>query len=174
MGVGKMAKPVTENRNGIACTYVPLNDGIRIYLLPNVPTDAGEPMTSPPFSLEAVIGDFEPAHRRRVKQLSGLYKGREIDAAAVLYYAERGGRFDEFAARLQDKPKDFEYIPQSLMAARTDVTAFFMELLADVGVAPPEEAREARLRVEQYGVGVVILPRGGNAKMHKKAGSKGC
>ena len=45
------------------------------------------------------------------------------------------------------------------MMARTDVTAFFIRLYADLGVAPVEEAERAERQLRDYGAGVVVLPK---------------
>ena len=121
--------------------------------------DAGEIPREDGFDLEEALKELPITDKGRARRIAKMYKGRQIDTLSVLAYAEERGRFDEFAERLETKPKDFSYIHPDLMMARTDVSAFFMQLLVDVGVAPAEEARKAK-RLLEYGTGVVVLPKG--------------
>ena len=154
-----MAKVKTEIVNGIECRYIEAQEGIKVYLLPGVPMDAGEIPREDGFDLEEALEKIPKTDKKRTRRICGMYKGRQIDTLSVLAYAEERGRFDEFAQRLEAKPKDFTYIHPDLMMARTDVNAFFMQLLVDVDVAPAEEARKAKKLLE-YGPGVVVLPKG--------------
>ena len=149
----------TEERSGIRTRYVEAQDGIRLYLLPNVPIDAGEIPTEKGFDLEGAVSKFPETRQERVRRIGEQYAGRQLDATSILLYAEEREKFDDYAKRLESKPKDFEFIHPELMMARTDVTAFFMRLYADLGVAPAEEAERAERQLENYGVGVVVLPR---------------
>lgn len=82
-----------------------------------------------------------------------------MDATSILLYTQEKGYFEEYARRLKAKPKDFEFIHPDLMQARTDVSAFFMRLYADLGIAPKEEAERSERQLKDYGVGVVVLPK---------------
>ena len=154
-----MATIHTEERNGIKTRYVEAQEGIRLYLLPNVPIDAGEIPTEKGFDLEGAVSKFPETRQEKVRRIGEQYAGRQLDAISILLYAEERGKFDDYARRLESKPKDFEFIHPDLMMARTDVTAFFMRLYADLGVAPVEEVERAERQLENYGVGVVVLPR---------------
>jgi len=154
-----MATIHTEERNGIKTRYVEAQEGIRLYLLPNVPIDAGEIPTEKGFDLEGAVSKFPETRQEKVRRIGEQYAGRQLDAISILLYAEERGKFDDYARRLESKPKDFEFIHPELMMARTDVTAFFMRLYADLGVAPVEEVERAERQLENYGVGVVVLPR---------------
>ena len=154
-----MATIHTEERNGIKTRYVEAQEGIRLYLLPNVPIDAGEIPTEKGFDLEGAVSKFPETRQEKVRRIGEQYAGRQLDAISILLYAEERGKFDDYARRLESKPKDFEFIHPELMMARTDVTAFFMRLYADLGVAPVEEAERAERQLENYGAGVVVLPR---------------
>ena len=154
-----MATIHTEERNGIRTRYVEAQEGIRLYLLPNVPIDAGEIPTEKGFDLEGAVSKFPETRQEKVRRIGEQYAGRQLDAISILLYAEERGKFDDYARRLESKPKDFEFIHPDLMMARTDVTAFFMRLYADLGVAPVEEVERAERQLENYGVGVVVLPR---------------
>ena len=154
-----MATIHTEERNGIRTRYVEAQGGIRLYLLPNVPMDAGEIPTEKDFDLEGAVSKFPETRQEKVRRIGEQYAGRQLDAISILLYAEERGKFDDYARRLESKPKDFEFIHPELMMARTDVTAFFMRLYADLGVAPVEEVERAERQLENYGVGVVVLPR---------------
>jgi len=155
-----MARIHEEERSGIRTRYVNAQDGIRVYLLPNVPMDAGEIPTEKGFDLEGAVSEFPEAKQERVRRIGKQYAGRQLDATSILFYAEERGEFDDFARRLESKPKDFEYIHPELMMARTDVTAFFMQMYVDLGIAPEQEAINAKRFKESYGLGVVIHPRG--------------
>ena len=50
-----MAQIHTEEQNGVITRYVEAQDGIRIYLLPNVPIDTGEIPTERGFGLEGAV-----------------------------------------------------------------------------------------------------------------------
>lgn len=152
-----MAEIHTEERNGIKTRYVRAQGGIRLYLLPNVPMDAGEIPTEKGFDLEGAVSKFPEEFRDRVRRIGEQYAGRQLDATSILLYAEERGKFEEYAKKLESKPKDFEFIHPDLMMARTDVSAFFMRAYADLGVAPVEEAERAERQLENYGVGVVVL-----------------
>jgi len=154
-----MATTHTEERNGIKTRYVEAQEGIRLYLLPNVPIDAGEIPTEKGFDLEGAVSKFPETRQEKVRRIGEQYAGRQLDAISILLYAEERGKFDDYARRLESKPKDFEFIHPELMMARTDVTAFFLRLYADLGVAPVEEAERAEKQLKNYGVGVVVLPR---------------
>ena len=154
-----MATIHTEERNGIKTRYVEAQEGISLYVLPNVPIDAGEIPTEKGFDLEGAVSKFPETRQERVRRIGEQYAGRQLDATSILLYAEERGKFDDYARRLESKPKDFEFIHPELMMARTDVTAFFKRLYADLGVAPVEEVERAERQLENYGVGVVVLPR---------------
>jgi len=155
-----MAKIHTEERKGIKIRYVNAQDGIKIVLLPNVPTDAGEIPSEKGFDLEGSVNNFPVEMRDRAKRIGEQYAGRQLDAMSILLYAKEQGKFDEYADRLDPKPKDFEFIHPDLMMARTDVSAFFMRLYADLGIAPEDEAERAERQLKDYGVGVIVLPSG--------------
>jgi len=154
-----MATIHTEERNGIKTRYVEAQEGIRIYLLPNVPMNAGEIPTEKGFDLKGAVSKFPEELQDRVRRIGEQYSGRQLDAISVLLYAKEEGKFEDYAKRLESKSRDFEFIHPDLMMARTDVTAFFMRLYADLGVAPVEEAERAERQLENYGVGVVVLPK---------------
>ncbi len=152
-----MATIHTEERGGIETRYVQAQDGIRVYLLPNVPMDTGEIPTERNFDLEGAVSKFPEEMQERVRRIGEQYVGRQLDATSILLYAEERGKFDDYARRLESKPNDFEVIHPDLMMARTDVTAFFMRLYADLGVAPVEEVERAERQLEDYGKGVIVL-----------------
>jgi len=154
-----MAQINVEERNGIKIRYVNAQDGIRLYLLPNVPMDAGEIPAEKGFDLEGAVSKFPENVQDRVRAIGQSYNGRQLDATSILLYAQEKGCFEDYAKRLESKPEDFKYIHPDLMQARTDVTAFFMRLYADLGIAPKEEADRAERQVRDYGVGVVVLPK---------------
>lgn len=154
-----MAEIHTEERNGIRTRYVNAQGGIRLYLLPNVPMDAGKIPTEKGFDLEGAVSKFPEELQDRTRRIGEQYSGRQLDAVSILLYAKEKGEFDNYASRLESKPKDFEFIHPELMMARTDVSAFFMRLYADLGVAPVEEAGRAERQLKDYGIGVVVLPK---------------
>lgn len=149
----------TEEINGLTVRYIDIEDEERVYLLPFIPI--GYPVRHECYvDLEGIVKDeFPQVHQERVKKIADKYVGRQLDTTSILLYAEEMGRFDEFAERLESKPKDFAYIHPNLMMARTDVTAFFMQMYADLGIAPREEADEIRKMVEDYGPGIVVSPK---------------
>ncbi|MEK6875631.1 MAG: hypothetical protein AABX30_03030 [Nanoarchaeota archaeon] len=123
-----MAKIQTEVRGGVSCRFISAQDGIRLYLLPNVPMDAGEIPVERGFDLEKTVSKFPESLQKRVRKIGQNYKGRQLDATSILLYAHEKDCFEEYAKRLEEKPKDFEFIHPDLMQARTDVTSFFMRL----------------------------------------------
>ena len=155
-----MATIQTEVINGISCRYVNAQNGIRIYLLPNVPMDAGEIPVEKGFDLEKAVSKFPVNLQERVRRIGQSYNGRQLDATSILLYAHEKDCFEKYASRLENKPDDFKFIHPDLMQARTDVTAFFMRLYADLGIAPKEEAERSERQLKDYGAGVVILPKG--------------
>src|SRR3989344_256029 len=110
-----MATTHTEERNGIKTRYVEAQEGIRLYLLPNVPTDAGEILTERGFDLEEAVNKFPEKLRDRTRRIGEQYSGRQLDATSILLYAKEKGKFDDYAKRLESKPKDFEFIHPELM-----------------------------------------------------------
>ena len=154
-----MATIQTEVRNGIPCRFVNVQDGIKLYLLPNVPVDAGEIPVERGFDLEKAVSTFPANLQERVRKIGQSYNGRQLDAVFILLYAQERGCFEEYAKRLESKPKDFDFIHPDLMQARTDVTSFFMRLYVDLGIAPKEEAERSERQLRDYGVGVVVLPK---------------
>mgnify|MGYP001577231383 CR=1 FL=1 len=154
-----MAIVQTEMRKGVPCKYVNVQDGIKLYLLPNAPMDAGEIPVERGFDLEKAVSKFPANLQERVKKIGQNYNGRQLDTISILLYAQERGCFEEYAIRLEAKPKDFEFIHPDLMQARTDVTSFFMRLYADLGIAPKEEADKSERQLRDYGVGVVVLPK---------------
>lgn len=138
-----MAEIHTEERSGLQIRYKKAQDGTRLYLLPNVPIDAGEIPTEKGFDLEGVVSKFPEELQDRARRIVEQYSGRQLDAMSILLYAKENGKFDDYAGRLESKLKDFGCIHPDLMMARTDVSAFFMRLYADLGVAPIEEAEGA-------------------------------
>ncbi|MBU2562148.1 MAG: hypothetical protein KKF68_00605 [Nanoarchaeota archaeon] len=144
-----MAEIHTEERNGIKTRYVNAQDGVKLYLLPNVPMDAGEIPTEKGFDLEGAVSKFPEELQDRTRRIGEQYSGRQLDAVSILLYAKEKGEFDNYASRLESKPKDFEFIHPELMMARTDVSAFFMRLYADLGVAPIEEADRAERQIKR-------------------------
>lgn len=153
-----MAKINIEERNGIQTRYVNAQDGIKIYLLPNIPIDAGEIPYEKNFDLERAVREFPEELQDRVRKIGKQYFGRQLDTISILLYAKERGKFDDYAKRLESKPKDFEFIHPDLMMARTDVTAFFLRLYADLGIAPVEEAEGAERDLGDYGIGIVAFP----------------
>jgi hypothetical protein len=159
-----MAKIITEERNGITCRYVEAQDGIRVYLLPNVPVDVGEIEVQEDYDEATVNGfmdkvGFSSEQRERGRRIVGNYRGRQMDTLSVLGYAQEQGRFDEFAQRLEERHTEWRTVHSDLMYSRTDITAFFLGLYAALGKAPREEATKARELAENYGPGVVVLPK---------------
>ena len=128
-----MATIHTEERSGIETRYVDAQEGIRIYLLPNVPMDAGEIPAEKGFDLEDAVSKFPEARQEKVRRIGEQYAGRQLDATSILLYAEEKGKFDDYASRLESKPEDFEFIHPDLMMARTDVNTFFMRPLCRLG-----------------------------------------
>jgi hypothetical protein len=149
----------TEVRNGIPCRYLDAQRGIKIYLLPNVPMDAGEIQVETGFNLEKAVSMFPTKLKNRVRKIAQTYNGRQLDAISILLYAQERGCFENYAKRLESKPKDFEFIHPDLMQARTDVTSFFMRLYADLGIASKEEAKRSERQLRDYGAGVVVFPK---------------
>ncbi len=154
-----MANIQTEIVNGIETRYVSAQDGMRVYLLPNVPMNVGKIPREKGFDLEKALESFPTNMRGRVRQIGMKYQGRQLDATSILLYAHERGNFEDYARRLENKPKDFEFIHPDLMMARTDVTAFFMRLYSDLGIAPRAEAERAERQVRDYGIGVVVITR---------------
>jgi len=154
-----MAKINIEERKGVTCRYVDAQDGIKLYLLPNVPMDAGEIPVERGFDLEGAVSKFPEKMQDRVRAIGQGYNGRQLDATSILLYAQEKGCFEDYAKRLESKPEDFKFIHPDLMQARTDVTAFFMRLYADLGIALKEEAERSERQLRDYGVGVVVLPK---------------
>ena len=157
-----MAKIITEERNGITCRYVEAQDGIRVYLLPNVPTDAGEIEVQEDYD-DVTINEFmdkvefNPDQKERVRKIVANYRGRQMDTLSILGYAQEQGKFDEFAQRLEERHEEWRTVHPDLMYSRTDVTAFFLGLYGALGKAPREEATKMRELAENYGPGVVVL-----------------
>jgi len=154
-----MAKINTKTINGILCRYVNAQDGIRIYLLPNVPMNVGRIESETDFDLEKAVKIFDVEKQERVKNIGNLYRGRCLDTLSILKYAEEKGRFEEFEKRLKAKLADFEYIHPDLMMARTDVSLFFLQMYADLGIAPKKELEHSKRQLKQYGPGVIVFPR---------------
>ncbi|MEM4271795.1 MAG: hypothetical protein QXD13_01765 [Candidatus Pacearchaeota archaeon] len=127
-----MAKINVENHNGINVAYVNIQDGARVYLLPNVPVDAGKSESEGQIDLEEIISkipkDAPKSVVDKTRDILGKYRGRLIDAASVLMYALEQGKFDKFAKRLDEMHEDFKNIHPDMMLARTDVTAFFLQI----------------------------------------------
>ena len=154
-----MATIQTEEIGGVKTRYVEAQEGIRIYLLPNVPVDAGQISVEKDFDLEAAVKKFPKTRQERVRRIGEQYAGRQLDATSVLLYANERGKFEDYAKRLESKPGDFESIHPELMMARTDVNAFFLRLYADLGIAPVDVAEKAERQLENYGIGVIVLPK---------------
>ena len=104
---------------------------------------------------------FAPEQKERARKIVGSYRGRQIDALSVLGYAKEQGdkMFDSFAGKLEEREKDFETIHPDLRYARTDIMAFFLGLLADLGKAPVKEAEAMEKLVKDYGPGIIVLPK---------------
>ena len=154
-----MARIHEEVQGGVSVRYVEAQEGTKIYLLPNVPMDAGEIPTEEGFDLEDAVARLHAPVQDRGRRIGEQYDGRHLDAMSILLYAQEKERFDEFAARLEAKPDGFSTVHPGLMMARTDVTAFMMRRYADRGGAPEAEAERAERQVRDYGVGVVVLPK---------------
>ena len=157
---------VVEEKNGIKCRYLNAQNGMKVYLLPNVPMDAGDIPIQNDLSDSDINGfmeelKFTQEQRERARRIVDNYRGRHVDALSVLGYAKEQGdkMFDTFAGKLEERKKDFETIHPNLMYARTDVTAFFLGLLADLGKTPVKEAEAMEKLVKEYGPGVIILPK---------------
>ncbi len=161
-----------EQRGGITVRYIDVGMSsvssderftgrkMRVYLLPGVPMDAGEipKMPDVPDLKDTINEMFKSEHRATAERIGREYSGRQIDALSILKYAEGQGSFNEFAKRLDDEMKgSITYMHPDIRYARTDVTAFFMELYADLGIAPRAEAVKQRKIVDDYGAGLVIL-----------------
>lgn len=149
----------TENRKGVEIRYVDAQNGIKLFLLPNVPEDAGEIYSEKNFDLEGAVSKFPEGERNIVRRIGEKYVGRQLDATSILLYAEEQGKFEEYIKKLDTKPKDFEFIHPDLMMARTDVSAFFLRHYANLGIAPNEVAEEAERQLRNYGVGIVVHPK---------------
>lgn len=157
-----MAKVITEERNGISCRYVEAQNGIRVYLLPNVPLDAGQIESQEDYDEQTIDKymdkkGFNEKQKARVRKIAFSYRGRQMDTLSVLGYAQEQGRFDEIARRLEERHIEWRTVHPDLMYSRTDVTAFFFGLYADLGKAPKEEAEAMRRLAEDYGPGIVVL-----------------
>jgi hypothetical protein len=151
-----MAEIHSESKNGIGFRYVEAQDNMRVYLLPHVPADAGKIPTEGKFDLEGAVKKFPEEFQERVKKLGEKYRGRQLDTVSILLYAKEQGKFEEYAERLESN-REFETIHPDLMMARTDVSAFFIRLYADLGIAPIEEAERAERQLKEYGAGVIVL-----------------
>jgi len=154
-----MAKIHEKEIAGIDTRYVNAQNGMKVYLLPCVPIDAGDILTERGFNLEKALSVFPKLKQEMVRRIGEKYAGRQLDALSILLYAEKQGKFDDYVRILESKHKDFEYIPSDLMMARTDVNTFFIRLYADLGIAPKEEAERAERQLRDYGVGVVVIPK---------------
>jgi hypothetical protein len=161
-----MARIITEERNGITYRYVNAQDGMRVYLLPMVPIDAGqipvqEDLNDSKISEYMEELQFTSEQKERARRIAVDYRGRQIDALSVLGYAKEQGdnMFDTFAEKLEERKKDFETIHPDLRYARTDIMAFFLGLLADLGKAPVKEAEAMEELVKKYGPGIIVLPK---------------
>ncbi len=154
-----MAKINTDQINGITVRYVDAQNGIKLYLLPCVPMDAGKIEKEHDFDLEGAIGKFPNELRQKARSIGERYIGRQLDAMSILLYANEREKFDEYAKKLEEKIKDFDYIHPELRLARTDVSAFFFRLYADLGIAPSEEAERAERQLRDYGPAVVVFPK---------------
>ncbi|MDE1856851.1 MAG: hypothetical protein KGH98_02070 [Candidatus Micrarchaeota archaeon] len=162
-----MVKIMTEERKGITVRYIdPVNTyqgrSIRVYLLPNVPVDAGELIPRQDLDRQKeteILGKFKPEHKETVKDLWSKYEGESLSAVSVLLYAEERGRFDEFAEKLRKEyDRNIIYMHPDIRTSRTDVMAFFNELYAELGVATVEAADEAR-KLADFGPGLVVMLR---------------
>ena len=110
---------ITEEKNGIKYSYVNAQDGMRVYLLPMVPQDAGEIPVQKDLK-ESDINEFmdelkfTSEQRKRTREIVGNYRGRQTDALSVLGYAREQGdkMFDSFAGKLEEREKDFETIQE--------------------------------------------------------------
>jgi hypothetical protein len=154
----------TEERNGIKYTYLNAQNGMRVYLLPLVPKDAGDIPVQEDLNESDINGfmekrKFTQEQRERARKIVDNYRGRHVDSLSVLGYAKEQGdkMFDSFAGKLEKRKKDFETINPDLMYARTDVMAFFLGLYADLGKAPVKEAEAMEKLVKEYGPGVIVL-----------------
>jgi hypothetical protein len=157
---------VVEKRNGIECRYVNAQNGMRVYILPNVPMNAGDVPIQEDLNESDINGfmeelKFTQEQKERARKIVDNYKGRHVDSLSVLGYAKEQGdkMFDTFAGKLEERKKDFETIHPDLMYARTDVMAFFLGLYADLGKAPVKEAEAMEKLVKDYGPGVIVLPK---------------
>jgi len=147
----------TEERRGVKLRYIEGQEGIRVYLLPNVPMHVGKIPAEKNFDLEAAVSKFPEELQERARKIGKKYAGRQLDAISILLYAKEQEKFEDYERRLNLKLKNFKYIHPDLMMARTDVTAFFMRLYADLGIAPVKEAEIAERQQKEYGAGVVVL-----------------
>jgi len=159
-----MVTAKNETRGKKMTGYVNIDDGRRIYFLPGVPMGAGtidrDPMTIDqvlPIVTGEITDDSDGRIEDRVNKILGLYAGRILDVSAVLMYSLEKGRFDEFATRLEEGHKQFSHIPPPLMLARTDVTAFVLQMYFDLGEAG-EDLPPIIEFDKKYGPGMVVNP----------------
>jgi len=146
--------------------YMNLKDGSRVYFLPGVPMNAGKIENEGDISVEDVLPivkeeikeDPDGSIEERVTTILEKYNGRLIDASSVLMYALKQGKFDEFAKRLEESYKDFGHIHPQMMIARTDVTAFFLQMYLDLGTEKQEKVQPTIDFVKKYGPGLIVHP----------------
>jgi hypothetical protein len=157
---------VVEERNGIKYSYLNGKNGERVYLLPLVPKDAGEIPVQEDLTPSAINEymtelNFTDGQKERARKIAGIWRGRQTDALSVLGYAKEQGdnMFNSFAGKLEEREKDFDTVHPDLRYARTDIMAFFLGLLADLGKAPVEQAEHMEKLVKDYGPGVIVIPK---------------
>ncbi len=143
------------------------NDGARVYLLPVVPTDAGTIEQEPDISLEEAVSitlkDVSVEQRTkiegRVTEILRRYDGRVVDASSILTYSLEQGRFEEFAQRLEKDPKEIFRVHPKLRMARTDITAFFMQMYIDLNIGDRKSAEQTIDFDKKYGPGILVHPK---------------
>ena len=137
---------------------------MRIYPLPVVPLNVGDIPVERDFDLDYAVSRFPKSLQARVRTIGEGFVGRQQDALSVLLYAKEQKEFDSYAQRLENPPRSFAFVHPDLMLARTDVTAFFMRLYADLGIARAEQAEEAENQIRSYGIGIRVFPKRENGQ----------
>ncbi len=142
------------------------NDGATIYLVGAVPTEGVSFHKEPDMPLDVVVDlTFEdiPSEKRslyesRVRKILTAYDGRVKDASSVLGWSMEKNRFDEFAGRLERYANEIMRISPKARLARTDVTAFFMKAMLDLGTVEERIARPTIEFDKRYGPGFLTFP----------------
>ncbi len=158
----------------LAPKYVNTQDGGRIYFIPGVPFDHvpdGLGINSEHLNLSldeaiTILGQTLPTTNltketiAKAKDLFEHFRGRWADIGTLLKHAIKQNRFDEIVDKLHTGYDQLEIvrIPTMLRMARTDVTAFFMQLYLDLDVGDREEAQQAINFNKKHPPGIHFIP----------------